>query len=110
LRVLVDEHFRSERLIRFYAAKLAMTPDRLNDHVRRATGVTAGHRIRQRVLTEAKRDWCFQSADQRDRLRSSIFRSVALHAVLEQTNWRDTAGFSRGAWRLSLINALNAVR
>ena len=44
---------------RFYAEKLAITPDRLNDHVKRATGVTAGHLIRQRVLTEAKRQLVF---------------------------------------------------
>src|SRR4029077_12062570 len=51
LRRLVDEHFRKQRMISFYAEKLAITPDRLNDHVKRATGVTAGHLIRQRVLT-----------------------------------------------------------
>ena len=59
LRRLVDEHFRKERLISFYADKLAMTPDRLNDHVKRAIGVTAGHLIRQRMLTEAKRQLVF---------------------------------------------------
>ena len=59
LRRLVEEHFRKERLIRFYADALSMTPDRLNDHVKRATGVTAGHLIRQRVLTEAKRELVF---------------------------------------------------
>jgi AraC family transcriptional activator of pobA len=59
LQTLVDEHFRKERQIGFYARKLAMTPDRLNDHVKRATGVTAGHLIRQRVLTEAKRQLVF---------------------------------------------------
>jgi len=59
LRRLVDEHFRTERLISFYADKLAMTPDRLNDHVKRVSGVTAGHLIRQRVLTEAKRALVF---------------------------------------------------
>jgi AraC family transcriptional activator of pobA len=59
LRRLVEEHFRQERLIAFYAKALAMTPDRLNDHVKRATGVTAGHLIRQRVLTEAKRQLVF---------------------------------------------------
>jgi AraC family transcriptional activator of pobA len=59
LRKLVDEHFRNERLISFYADKLAMTPDRLNDHVKRVSGVTAGHLIRQRVLTEAKRQLVF---------------------------------------------------
>jgi len=59
LRRLVEEHFRQQRLLAFYAEKLAMTPDRLNDHVKRATGVTAGHLIRQRVLTEAKRQLVF---------------------------------------------------
>jgi AraC family transcriptional activator of pobA len=59
LRGLVEEHFRTDRQLAFYAEKLAMTPDRLNDHVKRATGVTAGHLIRQRVLTEAKRQLVF---------------------------------------------------
>jgi AraC family transcriptional regulator, transcriptional activator of pobA len=59
LRRLVEQHFRQQRLLQFYADRLAMTPDRLNDHVKRATGVTAGHLIRQRVLTEAKRQLVF---------------------------------------------------
>jgi AraC family transcriptional regulator, transcriptional activator of pobA len=59
LRRLVEEHFRTERQLSFFAGKLAMTPDRLNDHVKRAAGVTAGHLIRQRVLTEAKRQLVF---------------------------------------------------
>jgi len=59
LRTLVDEFFRKERLLGFYAEKLGMTVDRLNDHVKRSTGVTAGHLVRQRVLTEAKRQLVF---------------------------------------------------
>ncbi len=59
LRRLIDAHFHTERNIGFYAGKLAMTPDRLNDHVKRATGVTAGHLLRQRILTEAKRQLVF---------------------------------------------------
>jgi AraC family transcriptional activator of pobA len=59
LRLLVETHFREQRLIRFYAEKLAMTPDRLNDHVKRAIGVTVGHLIRQRLLTEAQRELVF---------------------------------------------------
>jgi AraC family transcriptional activator of pobA len=62
LRALVDECFRGERLLGFYAEKLGMTVDRLNDHVKRATGVTAGHLVRQRVLTEAKRALVFTTA------------------------------------------------
>jgi AraC family transcriptional regulator, transcriptional activator of pobA len=59
LRALVDEFFRSEHKLVFYAEKLGMTVDRLNDHVKRATGVTAGHLIRQRILSEAKRQLVF---------------------------------------------------
>ncbi len=59
LRRLVEANFRNQRHIAFYAGKLSMTPDRLNDHVKRATGVTAGHLLRQRILTEAKRQLVF---------------------------------------------------
>lgn len=59
LRRLIEANFRTERNIGFYAGRLAMTPDRLNDHVKRATGVTAGHLLRQRILTEAKRQLVF---------------------------------------------------
>lgn len=59
LRRLIEGNFRFQRRIGFYAGALAMTPDRLNDHVKRATGVTAGHLLRQRVLTEAKRQLVF---------------------------------------------------
>lgn len=59
LRLLVEDHFRNEHRIGFYAGRLNMTADRLNDLVKRATGVTAGHLIRQRVLTEAKRELVF---------------------------------------------------
>src|ERR1017187_5990006 len=58
-RALVDTHFREERSIAFYASKLSMTPDRLNDHVKRSIGATAGHVIRQRILTEAKYQLAF---------------------------------------------------
>ncbi len=59
LRALIDEFFRREHQLGFYAEKLSMTVDRLNDHVKRATGVTAGHLIRQRLLTEAERQLVF---------------------------------------------------
>jgi AraC family transcriptional regulator, transcriptional activator of pobA len=81
LRLLLDEHFRKERLIRFYAQRLAMTPDRLNDHVKRATGVTAGHMIRQRVLTEAK--------------RQLVFTTQAIHEIAYDLSFSDPSHFTR---------------
>jgi AraC family transcriptional activator of pobA len=81
LRRLLDQHFRKERLISFYAEKLAMTPDRLNDHVKRATGVTAGHLIRQRVLTEAK--------------RQLVFTTQAIHEIAYDLAFSDPSHFTR---------------
>ncbi len=81
LRKLVEEHFRKERLLEFYAAKLAMTADRLNDHVKRATGVTAGHLIRQRVLTEAK--------------RQLVFTSQPIHEIAYDLAFSDPSHFAR---------------
>jgi len=81
LRGLVEEYFRKERLLGFYAEKLAMTPDRLNDIVKRATGVTAGHLIRQRVLTEAK--------------RQLVFTTLAIHEIAYDLTFSDPSHFAR---------------
>ncbi|HEU5019759.1 MAG TPA: AraC family transcriptional regulator, partial [Pseudolabrys sp.] len=81
LRRLIDENFRKERLIGFYAEKLAMTADRLNDHVKRATGVTAGHLIRQRVLTEAK--------------RRLVFTNQPIHEIAYDLAFSDPSHFTR---------------
>jgi len=81
LRRLIDEHFRKERLISFYAEKLAMTADRLNDHVKRATGVTVGHLIRQRVLTEAK--------------RQLVFTNQPIHEIAYDLAFSDPSHFTR---------------
>lgn len=81
LRRLVEEHFRKERLIGFYAGKLAMTPDRLNDHVKRVTGVTPGHLIRQRLLTEAK--------------RQLVFTTQPIHEISDHLAFADPSHFAR---------------
>jgi AraC family transcriptional activator of pobA len=81
LRALVDDFFRKERLLGFYADKLGMTVDRLNDHVKRSTGVTAGHLIRQRVLTEAK--------------RQLVFTTQPIHDIAEQLAFADPSHFAR---------------
>jgi len=81
LRRLVEAHFRTQRLLAFYADKLAMTPDRLNDHVKRAIGVTAGHLIRQRMLTEAK--------------RALVFTAQPIHEIANDLAFSDPSHFAR---------------
>jgi AraC family transcriptional activator of pobA len=81
LRALVDQFFRGEHQLGFYAEKLGMTVDRLNDHVKRATGVTAGHLIRQRILTEAK--------------RQLVFTTQPIQEIAEELAFSDPSHFAR---------------
>jgi AraC family transcriptional activator of pobA len=81
LRALVDEFFRNERQLGFYAEKLGMTIDRLNDHIKRATGVTAGHLIRQRLLIEAK--------------RQLVFTTKPIQNIAEELAFSDPSHFAR---------------
>ena len=81
LRRLVDAHFRREHHVAFYAERLATTPDRLNDHLKRAAGVTAGHLIRQRVLAEAK--------------RQLVFTNQPIHEIASDLAFADHPTFTR---------------
>ncbi len=81
LRRLIEAHFRRERHVGFYAERLAMTPDRLNDHLKRAAGITAGHLIRQRLLTEAK--------------RQLVFTNQAIHEIAYDLAFADPSHFTR---------------
>jgi AraC family transcriptional activator of pobA len=81
LRKLVEEHFQKERQLGFYAEELGMTVDRLNDHVKRAAGVTAGHLVRQRVLTEAK--------------RQLVFTTLPIQEIAYQLAFSDPSHFAR---------------
>jgi len=81
LRSLLDEFFRDQRLLGFYAEKLGMSVDRLNDHVKRATGVTAGHLIRQKLVSEAK--------------RQLVFTTQPIHDIAKELAFADPSHFAR---------------
>jgi AraC family transcriptional activator of pobA len=81
LQRLLEDNFRQQRQIGFYANRLAMTADRLNDHVKRATGVTVGHLIRQRLVTEAKREL--------------VFTGRAIHDIAYDLGFADPSHFAR---------------
>jgi AraC family transcriptional regulator, transcriptional activator of pobA len=81
LRRFVEENFHEQRLLDFYAAKLAMTPDHLNKHAKRTIGVTAGNLIRQRVLIEAK--------------RQLVFSDQPIHEIAHDLAFSDSSHFTR---------------
>ncbi len=62
LRKLVEEHFRKDTIAGFLRREACHDGrPAQRSRPKRATGVTAGHMIRQRVLTEAKRQLVFTS-------------------------------------------------
>ena len=69
LKRLVEDNFRKERQIGFYAERACHDVRPAERSRQAAAGVTAGHLIRQRVLTEAKRELVFTGrANPRNRL------------------------------------------
>jgi len=52
---LVDKNFREEKMASGYATLLSITANYLNKIVKKHTGFSVGHHIRQRVVLEAKR-------------------------------------------------------
>ena len=52
---MLDKNFREEKMVSGYAAQLYVTANYLNRIVKKNTGYSAGHHIRQRVVLEAKR-------------------------------------------------------
>jgi transcriptional regulator GlxA family with amidase domain len=52
---LLDKNFKEKKMVAEYAGQLLVTPNYLNRIVKKITGFSAGHHIRQRVVLEAKR-------------------------------------------------------
>lgn len=51
---LLEQHFRSERSVQFYATGLCVTPKHLSAVIKEASGMTAGDWIDAKVILEAK--------------------------------------------------------
>lgn len=52
---LIEEHFKEHKNVSTYADMLNMNPSCLNEVSKKATGITAGEMIRNKVIEEAKR-------------------------------------------------------
>ncbi|HZE85230.1 MAG TPA: helix-turn-helix domain-containing protein, partial [Puia sp.] len=53
---LLEKQFILAKMVSDYASKLLLTPNYLNQIVKRLTGHSAGYHIRQRIILEAKRE------------------------------------------------------
>jgi AraC family transcriptional activator of pobA len=52
---MLDKYFREKKMVSYYSSQLFVTANYLNRIVKKNTGYSAGHHIRQRVVLEAKR-------------------------------------------------------
>jgi AraC family transcriptional activator of pobA len=52
---LVEKHYKTKKGVCEYASELNLTPNYLNEIIKKVTGNTAGYLIRQRIVLEAKR-------------------------------------------------------
>jgi AraC family transcriptional regulator, transcriptional activator of pobA len=54
-KALVDKYYKTKKGVSEYASELNLTPNYLNEIIKKVTGHSAGYLIRQRIAMEAKR-------------------------------------------------------
>ncbi|HXB08394.1 MAG TPA: helix-turn-helix transcriptional regulator [Puia sp.] len=78
---LVEKKYMAWKLVKDYASELAVTPNYLNEIVKRISGFSAGYHIRQRVVLEAR--------------RRAAYSDVSMKEIAYHLGFDDIAHFSK---------------
>lgn len=78
---IVDQKYRVFKLVADYAGELSVTPNHLNEMVKKVSGFSASHHIRQRVVLEAK--------------RQATYSGASMKEIAHQLGFDDMAHFSK---------------
>jgi len=78
---LIEKKYMTCKLVKEYASELAVTPNYLNEIVKRISGYSAGYHIRQRVVLEAK--------------RKAAYSDVSMKEIAYHLGFDDIAHFSK---------------
>ncbi|HEY4107617.1 helix-turn-helix transcriptional regulator [Puia sp.] len=78
---LVEKKYMCCKLVKEYASELAVTPNYLNEIVKRISGYSAGYHIRQRVVLEAR--------------RKAAYSDVSMKEIAYHLGFDDIAHFSK---------------
>ena len=78
---LIEKSYISKRMVTEYADQLIVTPNYLNEVVKKVTGHPASHHIQQRIVLEAK--------------RQAAFSTLTMKEVAYQLGFDDIAHFSK---------------
>ena len=74
---IVEEKYMVYKLVADYADELAVTPNHLNEMVKKVSGFPASHHIRQRVVLEAKRQATYSGSSMKEIAYSLGFDDIA---------------------------------
>ncbi|RFZ85145.1 helix-turn-helix domain-containing protein [Mucilaginibacter terrenus] len=78
---LLEKNFRTQKMVSDYAEAISVTPNYLNEVIKKMTGHSAGHHIRQRVAQEAK--------------RQAVFSNSCMKGIAYDLGFYDMAHFSK---------------
>ncbi|THU36013.1 helix-turn-helix domain-containing protein [Niastella caeni] len=78
---LVEKNYTTKKMVTDYADELAVTPNYLNEVVKKITGSPASHHIQQRIILEAK--------------RQAVYSRVTMKEIAYHLGFDDTAHFSK---------------
>jgi AraC family transcriptional activator of pobA len=78
---LIETHYTTKKMVNDYADKLVVTPNHLNEVVKKITGFPASHHIQQRIVLEAK--------------RQAAYSNVTMKEIAYHLGFDDAAHFSK---------------
>ena len=78
---LIEKNFTGKRMVTDYADDLVVTPNYLNEVVKKITGFPASYHIQQRIILEAK--------------RQAAYSSLSMKEIAYQLGFDDIAHFSK---------------
>lgn len=78
---LLEKNYAQKRMVTDYAGELVVTPNYLNEVVKKISGFPASHHIQQRIVLEAK--------------RQAAFSNVTMKEIAYNLGFDDTAHFSK---------------
>lgn len=78
---LIEKNYAQKRMVTDYAEELVVTPNYLNEVVKKISGFPASHHIQQRIVLEAK--------------RQAAFSNVTMKEIAYNLGFDDTAHFSK---------------
>jgi len=98
----IEKSFTGKKMVTDYADELVVTPNYLNEVVKKITGFPASHHIQQRIILEAKRQAAYSSLSMKEIAYQLGFDDIAHFSKF----FKNTSGKSFTEFKKELTNQL----